>query len=372
MPIEVRPIQLPADAGAFIEVWFQLYGGHPPWVPPLRFERKEFLDPRRNPYFDVASIQCFIAWRDGKAVGTISAQIDQDYQAQEPGTGFFGFFEFPDNAEVSKALFDAAMTWLRLRGMTRAHGPFSFNSNHECTLLVDGFDSDPLVMMAYNPKYYLDHYAALGLAKVKDMYAYWLANDGPIPDRVGAIADRFEQKHPEVTIRSVNLKNYEADVELCRVIYNDAWAQNWGFVRLGDAEFAKVAKGLKPMVDPRYCYFAFVNGEIAGFSLTLPDFNQVVKPMRGGIFPFGWYHWLTKPAKVDKIRVFTLGIRKKYQHLPLGAPLYKRTWEAGVKAGVKGAEASWVLEDNHRMRSAIEKMGGKIYKTYRIFGVELG
>ena len=236
---------------------------------------------------------------------------------------------------------------------------------------MDGFDSDPLVMMVYNPPFYARHYEACGMEKAKDMYAYWLANDGPIPDRVGAIADRFEKKHPEVTIRPVDVAKYDEEVQLCLQIYNDAWAENWGFVKLTDQEFLKVAKGLRPMVDPRYCYFAFVNGEIAGFSLTLPDYNQVVKPMKGRVFPFGWYHWLTRPAKVDQIRVFTLGIRQKYQHLPLGAPLYKRTWEAGRQAGVKGAEASWVLEDNVRMRGAIEKMGGKVYKTYRIYGAGL-
>ncbi|GDX79651.1 hypothetical protein LBMAG42_14620 [Deltaproteobacteria bacterium] len=371
MTVEVRPISLPADATAFMDVWFKLYKGDPHWVPPLRFERKQFLDPAQNPYFSVAHVQCFIAWRNGEAVGTISAQIDNAYVAGHPGEGFFGFFEFADDREVSRALFGAATAWLRERGMTRALGPFNFNSNHECTLLIDGFDSDPLVMMVWNPPWYVQHYEALGLTKEKDMYAYWMANDGPIPDRVGAIAERFEKKHPEITIRPVNLKKYDEEVKLCHLIYNEAWAENWGFVKFTDEEFLKVAKGLKDMVDPRYCYFAFVNDEIAGFSLTLPDFNQVVKPMNGSLFPFGWIHWFTKPSKVDQLRVFTLGIRKKFQHLPLGAPLYKRTWEAGQKAGVKGAEASWVLEDNHRMRGAIEKMGGKIYKTYRIYGANL-
>lgn len=371
MAVAVRPIQLPGDASAFIDVWFRLYAGDPHWVPPLRFERKEFLDPAQNPYFGVSRVQCFIASKDGKDVGTISAQVDHKYQEQHPGVGFFGFYEFPDDPEVSAALFAAAADWLRAQGMTRAEGPYNFNSNHECTLLVDGFDSDPLVMMVYNPAFYARHYEACGMEKAKDMYAYWLANDGPIPDRVGAIADRFEKKHPEVTIRPVDVAKYDEEVQLCLQIYNDAWAENWGFVKLTDQEFLKVAKGLRPMVDPRYCYFAFVNGEIAGFSLTLPDYNQVVKPMKGRVFPFGWYHWLTRPAKVDQIRVFTLGIRQKYQHLPLGAPLYKRTWEAGRQAGVKGAEASWVLEDNVRMRGAIEKMGGKVYKTYRIYGAGL-
>jgi hypothetical protein len=371
MPVEVRPIRLPDDATAFIDVWFSLYAGDPHWVPPLRFERRDFLNPAKNPYFGFAELQCFIAYKEGKAVGTISAQIDKGYQEQSPGTGFFGFFEFPDDREVSAALHAAAMAWLRERGMKEALGPFNFNTNHECSLLVDGFDSDPLVMMVWNPAYYVQHYEALGLKKAKDLYAYWLPNDGPIPDRVGALADRFMERHPEVSVRPVDTSKFEQEVALCKEIYNDAWADNWGFVRLTDKEFDKVAEGLKPMVDSRYCYLAFVNGEVAAFSLTLPDYNQVVKPMNGRIFPFGWYHWLTKPKSVNQIRVFTLGVKKKFQHLPLGAPLYKRTWENGRAAGVKGAECSWVLEDNHRMRGAIEKMGGKVYKTYRIYGEAL-
>lgn len=371
MAIEVRPIALPADSGKFIDVWWTIYKGDPHWVPPLKFERKEFLDPAQNPYFKVARVQCFIAYKDGVAVGTISAQVDEAYQAQDPGMGYFGFFEFIDDKAVSRALLDTALEWLRGQGMTKAMGPFSFNSNHECSALVDGFDSDPLVLMIWNAKYYVDHYEALGLRTEKNLLAYWLVNDGPIPDRVGKLADRFMERHPEVTIRPVNLKDYDGDVALVYEIYNDAWQDNWGFVRLTDAEFAKVAKGLKPMVDPRYAYVAYVNGEPAAFSLTLPDFNQVVKPMNGAIFPFGWYYWLTRPSKVDQIRVFALGVKKKYQHLALGAPLYKRTWDAGVASKVKGAECSWVLEDNHRMRGAIEKMGGKVYKTYRIYGCDL-
>jgi GNAT superfamily N-acetyltransferase len=371
MAVDVRPIRLPDDARAFIDVWFRLYAKDEHWVPPLRFERMDFLNPAKNPYFGVATVQCFIASKDGVDVGTISAQIDAGYQEHEPGTGFFGFFEFPDDREVSRALFDAALAWLREKGCARVLGPFNFNTNHECSLLVDGFDSDPLVMMVWNPPWYVDHYAALGIPKAKDLFAYWLANDGPIPDRVGALADRFLERHPEVTIRPVDTGKFAQEVALCKEIYNDAWADNWGFVRLTDKEFDKVAEGLKPMLDGRYCYLAFVNGEVAAFSLTLPDYNQVVKPMDGRLLPFGWWYWLTRPRKINQIRVFTLGVKKKFQHLPLGAPLYKRTWENGRAAGVKGAECSWVLEDNHRMRGAIEKMGGKVYKTYRIYGMEL-
>jgi GNAT superfamily N-acetyltransferase len=369
--IEVRPIQLPRDAAAFIDVWWTIYAGDQHWVPPLRFERKEFLDPKHNPYFAVATIQCFVAYRDGKPVGTISAQVDHGYQKIENKVGFFGFFEFVDDEAVARALLDAARDWLRGQGMTRMMGPFSFNTNHECGLLVDGFDSDPMVMMVWNRPYYPAMYEKLGLAKAKDLLAYWLANNGPVPPRVAALADRFTERHPEVKIRPLNLKDFNGEVRRVLSIYNSAWEDNWGFVKMTEPEFLKMAKGVEPMLDPRYCYMAEIGDEAVAFSITLPDYNSVVKPMNGRIFPFGWWYWLTLPKKVDKIRVFTLGVHKKYQHMPLGAPLYKRTWDAGVAAGVKGAEASWILEDNTRMRGALEKLGGRVYKTYRIYASEL-
>jgi GNAT superfamily N-acetyltransferase len=369
--VEVRPISLPKDAGAFIDVWWKIYEGDPHWVPPLRFERLHFFDPKKNPYFQVGTVQCFIAYQDGVAVGTISAQVDKGYQAIEDKMGFFGFFEFPDDEAVARALLDAALGWLRAQGMTRTMGPFNFNTNHECGLLVDPFDSDPLVLMTWNRPYYPAMYDKLGLTKTKDLLAYWMVNDGPVPPRIGALADRFLERHPEVKIRPFNVKDFDGEVARVLEIYNSAWEDNWGFVRMTNAEFLYMAKNIKDMIDARYCYMAEIGGRPAAFSVTLPDYNMVAKPMNGRIFPFGWWHFLTKRSKVDQIRVFALGIHKDFQHLAIGAPLYKRTWDAGVVAKVKGAEASWILEDNTRMRGALEKLGAKVYKTYRIYGMPL-
>ncbi len=371
MSIEVRPIQLPKDAGTFLDVWWRIYAGDPHWVPPLRYERKAFLDPAKNPYFKVGTVQCFLAYRDGKPVGTISAQVDHGYQRIEDKVGFFGFFEFPDDHAVAKALLEAALDWLRGQGMQRAMGPFNFNTNHECGLLVEPFDSDPLVLMTWNRPYYPAMYDRLGLAKAKDLLAYWLVNDGPCPPRIAALADRFLERHPEVKIRPFDVSDFDGECARVHSIYNSAWEDNWGFVKMTDEEFLYMAKGVREMIDPRYCYMAEIGGRAAAFSITLPDYNQVVKPMNGSIFPFGWWHFLTRKSKVDQIRIFALGIHKDYQHLALGAPLYKRTWDAGVANKVKGAEASWILDDNTRMRGALEKLGARVYKTYRIYQQEL-
>lgn len=367
MAVEVRPIQLPKDAKTFIDVWWNVYADDPHWVPPLRFERLQFLDPAKNPYFKVGTIQCFVAFRDGKPVGTISAQVDHGYQRVEDKVGFWGFFEFPDDEAVARPLLEAVLDWLRGQGMTRAMGPFSFNTNHECGLLVDPFDADPLVLMTWNRPYYPAMYEKLGLAKAKDLLAYWMVNDGPAPSRIAALADRFMERHPEVKIRPFDKKDFAGEVARVREIYNSAWEDNWGFVQMNDEEFLYMAKGIEPMIDPRYCYMAEIEGKAVAFSVTLPDYNMVVKPMNGRIFPIGWWHWFTGPKKVDQIRVFALGVHKDWQHLPLGAPLYKRTWDNGVQAKVKGAEASWILEDNTRMRGALEKLGARVYKTYRIY-----
>lgn len=370
--IEVRAIELPRDVVAFCKSWWPIYSDDPTWVPPLLMERKQFFDPAKNPYFKHATIQCFMAFRGGTAVGTIAATHDHKLQEAEPGVGLFGFYEFVDDRNVSRALLEAARTWLNEQGMTVMRGPFNFNSNHEFGLLIDGFDTDPCIANPHNRDYYAVHYDALGLTKIMDWYAYWLVNDGPVPDRIGKIAQRFLDRHPEVTLRKMDMKHQVRDLELFYEIYEDAWEQNWGHIQLSYDEFKFTAEGLMQVLNPDLVWFAFVGDEVAGVTLTLPDFNQVAKKMNGRVFPFGWWHYLTGRSKIDHLRVFLLGIKQKFQRMPLGAPLYMRTWEEGQKLGVKGAEASLILEENFRMRGALEKLGGTIYKTYRTYELPVG
>lgn len=370
MSVEVQSIELPRDAVRFVRSWWPIYADDPHWVPPLLMERKQFFDPARNPYFRSADVRCWIAYRDGAAVGTIAATVDHRLQESEPNTGMFGFFEFIDEEAVARALLDEALGWLREQGMTSARGPFNFNSNHEFGLLIDGFDTDPCIANPHNRAYYGDMYERLGLSKAMDWYAYWL-DHGPMPERVERISARFMDRHPDVTLRRADLSRFDEEVELFYEIYNDAWTDNWGHIHFERDEFLFVAQGLKQVINPDLVWFAYVGGEVAGCTITLPDFNQVVKPMNGRLFPLGWWHFLTKRRKIDVIRVFVLGIKSKFQHLPLGAPLYVKTWEEGQKLAIRGAECSLILETNHRMRGAMEKMGGRIYKTYRTYSVEL-
>lgn len=368
--IQVRPIELPREATRFIESWWPIYEGDPHWVPPLIFERKAFFDPRKNPYFKRARIQCFMAWRDGKPVGTIAATVDEQLQKTEPGTGMFGFFEFVDDELVARSLLGSALDWLREQGMRVARGPFNFSSNHEFGLLVDGFDTDPCIANPHNRDYYPAIYEAIGLKPAMDWYAYWM-DKGPTPPKIEQIALRFLERNPNVTLRPMDMSRFDEEAELFYEIYNDAWEDNWGHIHISREEFEFMAKGLKAVLNPDLCWFAYVDGEVAAASITLPDFNQVAKKMNGRILPFGWWHFLTGRRRIDALRVFVLGVKRRFQRLPLGAPLYLKTWEEGKKLPIRGAEASLVLENNHRMRGALEKLGARIYKTYRTYEIRL-
>ena len=368
--LEIRSLSLPEDALDFVRPWQHIYRDDPHWVAPLEFERKRFLDPAVNPYFRVADVQCFLATRAGQAVGTIAAVVDHNYQRQEPGVGFFGFFEFIDDEAVSRALFDAASAWLREQGMHRALGPSSFNTNHEFGLLVDGFDSDPMVANPHNAAWFEDHYRALGLQPAMDWYAYWI--DGTaVDERILRIANRTLARHPEIKIRNLDLKHFDREVQRMHEVYDDAWQHNWGHVKMERAEFEYLAAGFKLFIDPRICFIVEIEGEAIGLSVSLPNVNAVLKKMNGRLFPFGWVHYLAGRRKLDQIRVFMLGIKQEYQKLPLGSLLYAKTWEAGLEAGDQAAEASLILSENHMMRSPLEKMGARIYKTYRSYEASL-
>ena len=369
-PVEIERLSLPGDAVRFTKTWWRIYADDPHWVPPLIFERKRFFDPRVNPYFAVADVQCFLAVQEGQPVGTIAATVDHNYQRQEPGGGFFGFFEFIDDEAVSASLFAAASGWLQERGMVRALGPFNFNSNHEFALLVDGFDSDPLVANPHNGAWYERHYLALGLEPQMDWYAYWFDRND-IDPRVIRVANRVLSRHPEVRIRTLDLADFEREVELLHSIYDDAWEHNWGHVKMERAEFEYLASGFEQFVDPALCFVVEVAGEAVGLAVSLPDMNQIVKKMNGRLLPFGWWHYLRRKKTITRMRIFMLGVKQKYQHLPLGSLLYAKTWENGLAAGLQGAEASLILENNHKMRGPIEKLGGQIYKTYRSFEKKL-
>lgn len=369
--VEVVPVSLPRETVRFVRAWFTIYEDDPHWVPPLFFERKQFFDPARNPYFQHARVQCFLATRDGRDLGTIAATVDAVYQEEEPGTGFFGFFEFVDDPQVAGALLDAARAWLGKQGMKRMIGPFNFNTNHEFGLLVDGFDSDPFVANPHNAAYYPGIYESIGLRKAMDWYAYRVEAEMPGIQKMIRVADRVLGRHPEIQIRPLDPSRFDEEVERVREIYRDAWEQNWAHVRVSDDEFDFIARGLRQIIDPDLCFVAEIGDRVAAISITLPDFNQVVKKMNGRLMPFGWWHLLNRRRIIDRVRIFMLGVKQEFQSLPLGAALYARTFKDGLAKGYRWGEASLILENNTRMRGALEKMGATVYKTYRNYEISI-
>lgn len=370
MGIEVRPITFPGDTVAFCKVWWAIYRDDPHWVPPILAERKTFFHPTKNPYYKQAEVQAFIAYRDGKAVGTIGACLDRKVFEHYPGAATFGFFEFVNDEAVAKALLDAASDWAKGKGANRLMGPFNWSSNHEFGLLVDGFQTDPCIANPHNRDYYPSIYAAIGLLPAMTWYAYWM-DYGPEPPRIARIADRLLERRPEIQLREVRLDRWDEEMAILKEIYNDAWQDNWGHVSIEMEEFDHLAKSFKPLVAPDLCYVVEVHGEPAAVAVTFPDYNQIAKKMNGRLLPFGWFHWVFGKKKVNKLRVFILGVKKDFQHLPLGAPMYAQTWKAGRVRKVIGAEASLILHSNVGMRGALEKMGAYIYKTYRAFELPL-
>jgi hypothetical protein len=369
--IEVSAVEHPRDTKKFVRCWWHIYRDDPSWVPPLVFERKGFFHPRKNPYFKYADVQCFMAHQAGEPVGTIAATIDHSYQEHEPGVAFFGFFEFIDDVEVARALLDAARGWLLERGMHKLIGPFNLNSNHEFGLRVDAFDLDPFIANPHNSAYFPAIYEKLGMRKSMDWYAYMMDLHSEGVSRMKKISNRLLSRHPEVELRILDMKNYERDIRLLHRIYDDAWEHNWGHVRVSEEEFLHIAKGFKQLVDPTLCFIAEVGGEVAAISVTFPNYNRIVKTLDGRLLPFGWLKLLRGGRRLEEIRVFMLGVAQKFQHLPLGPTLYTATWDRALELGMNYAEASLILENNHRMRGAIERMGGEIYQTYRHYELDL-
>jgi len=369
---EIRPVRTARELRKFILLPWRLYRGNPNWVAPLVSDQKLLLDPRKNPFFQHSELQHYLACRDGKIVGRISAIVDHNYVAfQQEKAGFFGFFECIEDEEAARALFSASEDWLRERGMERVIGPTNPSTNDVVGLLTDAFDQPPVLHMPYTPRYYLRLCEAAGFTKARDLYAYYMESITPISEKIQRVAE-LVRKRRKVTIRTINLKKlFTEEIELLKTVYNDAWTRNWGFVPWTEAELEHTAKDLKKAVVADVVLLAFVDGEIAGFSIALPDLNVALRHIRGRLFPFGLFKVLWHARKINMLRVLAMGVRKKFQGLGLDALFYYETYTRGRKAGFDRGEFSWILEDNFPMRNAMENWGARIYKTYRMYGKEL-
>lgn len=370
-PVIVAPVQSRSDLKRFLHLPWRLYRHNPVWVPPLLYDLKRLLNPRIHPFHEHAEVQYFLARRGTEVVGRIAAIVNhQHIQFHNDATGFFGFFESADDQAAATALLHTAAQWVATRGMQRISGPMNFSTNEECGLLVDGFEHAPMVMMPYNPPYYAPLLEAAGYTKTKDLLAYLLDDTTP-PERLVRGVQRL-QRAQHVTIRPINKKRLRQDVALLLEIYQSAWERNWGFIPMTEAEADYLAAELRRVGDPELCLIAEVNGEPAGFALALPDYNQALRHIDGRLFPFGLCKLLWYRRRINAARVLTLGLKPGFRRRGLDAMLYLRLWEEAPKLGYPTVECSWILEDNWDMRRGLERMGARIYKTYRIYEKGLG
>jgi hypothetical protein len=373
--IKVQAVSTQADWNAFIDLPWKIYEGDKAWVPPLKMAVRDLLDVAKNPFFKHASMHPVLAYRDGELAGRIVGVIDDNHNRfHSEKVVFFGFLEMVDDAKVCKTLLDEVARWGKSKGMTLLRGPMNPSTNHECGLLVEGFDNPPAVMMTYNPPYYGKLLEKQGLAKSKDLLAYEIdGRKAKFAERLLAHAERLRARG-QVTFRKIDVRKFDEELAVVQDIYNNAWEKNWGFVPMEPEEFRHMAKDMKMILDPELVLIAEVGGKPAGFALTLPDVNQAIAKVRDGkLFPTGIFKllWNLKgPGKrktINRCRIVTLGIKKEFEAKGIGPLLYTEYFKRGPALGYPVGEASWILEDNIPMNKALVAMGSERTKVYRIY-----
>ncbi len=357
------------ELDAFIKLPWRLYRNEPNWVPPLLMDLRKRLDRERNPFFDHAVAEYFLAYRDGRPVGRVTAQIDRNLnQFQDNDWGLFGFFECEDDSEAAAALLAAAQAWLRERGCGRMVGPMDFTTNDECGVLIEGHERAPIILTPWSHRYYPALLEGAGLAKAMDALMWELRIEGRenVHPAIWEMADKATSEHG-ITVRPMRKRDLEAEISRFLEVYNAAWERNWGFVPLTEEEARHSAKDLKPVLDENWAMIAEKDGETVGAALTLPDYNQVLAHLDGRLLPFGWLKALYWRRKVDRVRVFALGVKPEYQHTGVAARMYQMHFDAAERTPQKHGETGWILENNDTMNRAVEGMGATVVRRYRFY-----
>ena len=375
--IRIIPVTSEKQRQTFARFPWQLYRHDPNWVPPIYMDHLALLTPGKHPFWEHADQQLFLAQRGGEIVGTICAHVNHRHnEIHQDKVGFFGFFETIEDEQAAHALLDAAANWLREQGMEAIRGPENPSQNEEVGLLVDGFDRPPVVMMTYNPPYYQGFIESAGFEKAQDLWAWIIRTDifdydvQKLPRKFLRVAEAARRREG-LSVRKLDMKRFYQDVEIAKVIYNGAWEKNWGFVPFTEAEIDHLAKDLKMILDPDLVYIAEMDGKPAGISLGVPDVNQALHKARPGpnnwslpwtLVKFLWYR-----RSIDTFRLLIMGVLPEYRTLGVDALFYVETARAAFAKGYRFCEMSWILESNDMMNRIIERLGGRIYKTYRIY-----
>ena len=355
----------------FVDYAYDRNAGDPHWVPPLRMAEHERLTPAKNPFFAHADVELFLAWRGDRVAGRIAAIDDRLHNdTHGDNVAMFGFFEAED-ADATRALMDTVESWARARGRTRLRGPINPSLNESAGLLVDGFDSDPMLMMPHNPRQYAAFLESAGYRKVKDLFAWLYDLTGDPPPVIAKLAQRLQERE-RIVVRPLKLSEFTHEVERLRVIYSDAWERNWGFVAPTEAEFRRLATELKPIFDPRCAVCAEVDGRPVACAVAVPDINQALKGTNGRLLPLGLIRLLLRKRYISQMRLLLLGVEAGYRALGL-YPLLLFELHRQVKGtAYRRAEFSWVLEDNLDINQPAESSGARRYKTYRIYEKVVG
>lgn len=356
----------------FVRVPWSIYRRDPHWVPPLISEVREFLDPRRHPFYSHGAAQPFVALRRGEPVGRILASDDPNYNRHSgENLGCFGMFESIDDQSVAHALLDAAARWVADRGRNAIRGPIDYSTNYSCGLLVDGFDWPPRAMMNHHPIYYAELLESWGLAKAKDLYAYWFEDPQDIAARLGPRAERIAER-TGVSVRPFRREDFDAEVARCRQVYNQAMSDNWGAVPLTEEEFLYMARQLRKLTVPEFVLLAEIDQRAVGFSITIPDFNEAIRPLNGSLtrwgLPINAIRLMHRMKRIKTARMLVLDVIDEYRHRGVAALMILRVLQYGKYVlGHTGAELGWTLEDNTAINRTIEGVGARRYKTYRIY-----
>jgi len=372
--ITVYPVTNRHELRAFIDLPWRVYSDDPMWVPPLRIERRLHFS-RFNPYFKHGEWQAWIAYRNHLPVGRISAQIDQLHrQRYGADTGHFGLLESVEDTEVFAALTHTAETWLSERNTKYVSGPFNLSINQECGVLVDGFDTPPMIMMPHSPKWYGRFLEEQGYQPLKDLLAYWVNLDFEVPPFMNILVEKFSSR---IHLRMIRRNQFKVEMEILRDIFNDAWSDNWGFVPFTEAEFSELGSVFRILLRDEYMWIAEVDGVPAAFLVALPNLNEIFAKFNGNFFPYDWFRLYksVKYSEFNSIRVPLMGVRKQFRNTPLGIVLafmvIDTPRQRPLALGVREAELSWILEDNKPMRTMLKSIGSKEYKRYRIYGKTL-
>jgi len=371
--LTIRPVRTRRELKRFVKVPFRLHRESEQWVPPLVFERMQFLDRKKNPWFEHGEAEYFLAERDGEPVGRITAHIDSRWDSYQGGNdAMFGFFETAEDPEVVRALFGAATEWAVGKGRERILGPMDFTTNDEIGILIEGFERQPMILEPWHPPYYQRLIEAEGFTKAMDVLM-WELRMGELKEGEKfdpSIHEAAEKAlHDEgITIRNMRRREMAAEVRRFMDVYNEAWGNNWGFVPITDAEVEFQAKNLKQVLDEEWTFMAEKDGEVVGAALTLPDINQVLAGLNGRLLPLGWAKFLLGRRKIDRLRVFALGVKHDYRHTGVAAGLYLEHIKMAAQPDkIHWGEMGWILETNKPMNRAMEGMGGKIVKKYRLY-----